>query len=130
MLAVQFRLYLIIIAGSFLSLASHAQVSSGIWFNYKYQTQPSDNPDQETWGTLGDEAIILYLDHQAKASPWLFSAEFRAGPGSFTDPNNNSTGSIYFLFQRILKVSVVDAYIIMIAIYENEICCATKLHML
>ncbi len=102
MLAIPLRPWLIVIAGMVVSLASHAQVSSGVWFNYKYQTDPSDNPDRETWGTLGDEAFVLYFDHQADQYPWLFSGEFRAGPGSFTDPVNNSSGSSYLLHKAYI----------------------------
>lgn len=96
--------YVFFITCSALSLNAQAktQISSGVWYNYSYQTEPSSNANQESWGTLGNEAFVLYLDHQAETSPWQFSAEFRAGPGSFTDPLNNSTGSNYVLHKAWL----------------------------
>lgn len=67
-------------------------LSVGVWANFEYK--PGDPKDREDGGTLGNEAIILYADGAADEGEgiWSYSAEFRAGPGSFTDKANNSTG--------------------------------------
>ena len=81
---------------SLLSLPSHSlaetTIAGGIWANYQYL--PDDEANKNSWGTIGDEALIFYLDGAAEEGEgrWSFSAEVRAGPGTFTDPNNNSTG--------------------------------------
>lgn len=38
------------------------------------------------------EALVLYIDHQQEGTGWKLSAEWRTGPGSFSDSDNNSTG--------------------------------------
>lgn len=64
----------------------------GVWANYSYL--PGDKTSQDTWGRIGDEAAILYAQGQADENEgtWSYGAELRIGPGSFTDPENNSTG--------------------------------------
>lgn len=65
-------------------------ISGGVWFNYRNVND--DDRDDETGGDIADEALVLYVDDKKDGRPWSFSAETRFGPGSFTDPNNNSTG--------------------------------------
>jgi hypothetical protein len=86
-----------------------ADVTIGTWMNYAYQTDPGDNPDRETWGTAGSEALMLYADHQKEDSNWLFSSEFRVGPGSFTDPDNNSSGSTYLMHKSYVAYNFENA---------------------
>lgn len=78
------------------AVASNA-ISGGVWFNHRNVLVEDDfndaeQRDQATLGDIQSEALILYLDYQKKESPWKVSAEWRAGPGSFTDPANNSSG--------------------------------------
>ncbi|EDY85896.1 conserved hypothetical protein [gamma proteobacterium HTCC5015] len=79
-------------AAALLPLQVHASPSlaGGVWFNYGYDDR--EVKDNEDLGDIGGEALILYADHQVEDKPWSVSAEFRMGPGSFTDPANNSTG--------------------------------------
>ncbi|MDQ2075987.1 porin [Marinimicrobium sp. ABcell2] len=65
----------------------------GFWANYRYL--PDDSASRETWGQIRDEAMILYASGRAPEGDrsWLYESELRIGPGSFTDPNNNSTGN-------------------------------------
>lgn len=71
--------------------------SAGIWGTYAYL--PDDDTSQDTWGAFEGEALILYADGKAEPDEgrWLYSAEMRLGPGSFTDPANNSTGDQFTL---------------------------------
>ena len=80
-------------AAAILSTAAHASpnLSGGVWFNYQYAQ--NDKAQQESWGVIDSEALILYADGNVPDTPWTYSAETRIGPGSFTDANNNSTGS-------------------------------------
>ncbi|MVF12025.1 hypothetical protein FT643_07675 [Ketobacter sp. MCCC 1A13808] len=73
------------------STAQHT-LSGGFWANYQYL--PDDEANKNSWGEIGSEALILYLDGAADEADgrWLYSAEVRAGRGSFTDPDNNSSG--------------------------------------
>jgi hypothetical protein len=66
-------------------------ISAGVWANYRYN--PDSELDQDTAGDMGNESLILYGDHAQEDGPWRFSTEVRFGPGSFSDPDNNSTGS-------------------------------------
>lgn len=69
-------------------------LSAGVWANYKYL--PGDKPNTNSGGVIGDEALIFYADGKAQEKGnWLYSAEMRIGPGSFTDPDNNSSGGNY-----------------------------------
>ncbi|WP_198144076.1 hypothetical protein [Gilvimarinus agarilyticus] len=71
-------------------------LSAGVWGTYQYLP---DNPaNKNSGGEFTGEALILYADGDAADSGrWLYSAEFRAGPGSFTDPANNSSGDEFAL---------------------------------
>lgn len=73
------------------SLAGN-ELSIGLWANYQYL--PDDEANENAWGEIGSEALIIYADGEAEAGQgrWSYSAELRLGPGSFTDPVNNSTG--------------------------------------
>lgn len=80
---------------------SHAEdsFSLGVWGNYRYL--PGDDASQETWGQIRDEAVILYASGSADEGEgrWLYASELRLGPGSFTDPANNSTGDQFAMHQ-------------------------------
>ncbi len=66
-------------------------LSAGVWANYQYL--PDDEANKNSGGEFNSEALILYADGDAKdEGKWLYSAEMRFGPGSFTDPENNSSG--------------------------------------
>lgn len=67
-------------------------LAAGLWATYEYL--PDDDTSQDTWGAIKDEALMFYADGNADEGEgsWLYSAEVRFGPGSFTDPANNSTG--------------------------------------
>ena len=68
------------------------QLAGGVWFNYNQSLHSGASEPNN--GTIGDEALVLYADGQAEKGQgnWSYSAEWRMGPGSFTDPDNNSTG--------------------------------------
>ena len=75
-------------------------ISAGVWVNYRYLTDSDFNTvspglnsdlDSETGGDIGRESLILYGDHSQDDGPWRLSTEVRFGPGSFSDPDNNST---------------------------------------
>lgn len=74
-------------------------LSAGVWMNYEYQFDNPSSVHEETRGDIENEALILYADGQADDGDgrWLYSAELRIGPGSFTDPANNSTGDYFSL---------------------------------
>ncbi|VUD67454.1 hypothetical protein TDB9533_03801 [Thalassocella blandensis] len=87
------------------SQSTWAELSTGVWFNYRYVTDSggtSDERDADTFGDIQSEALILYLDDQVKDSPWKLSGEVRFGPGSFTDRANNSTGDNFTLHKAWL----------------------------
>ncbi|CCK77726.1 conserved hypothetical protein [Oleispira antarctica RB-8] len=72
-------------------------ISGGIWLNHQNVLEEDDfnDADQRDQATLGDvnsEALILYIDHQQEGTDWELSAEWRTGPGSFSDGAHNSTG--------------------------------------
>ena len=71
-------------------------LSGGFWINYSY--------DENTYNTnFGDEALIIYLDSEKDpSSPWFYSAEFRIGPGGFSDKDNNTSGQNYVLHKAWL----------------------------
>ena len=70
---------------------STPEFSGGFWVNYSY--------DENSYNThFGDEAAVLYIDKErSENSPWNYSAEFRVGPGGFSDPDNNTTGSSFVI---------------------------------
>ncbi|WP_096761359.1 porin [Hydrogenovibrio kuenenii] len=67
-------------------------LSGGVWFNYNQNL--TSGAQNSNGGNIGDEALVLYADGKAKPGEgnWSYSAEWRMGPGSFTDPKHNSTG--------------------------------------
>jgi hypothetical protein len=70
-------------------------ISGGIWLNHQQIDESGNNKSEreaDTLGTVGSEALVLYIDHQQKDSAWQLSAEWRSGPGSFSDSSNNPTG--------------------------------------
>ncbi len=72
-------------------------ISGGIWLNHQNvlvedDFNDADQRDQATLGDVNSEALILYIDHQQEDSPWQLSAEWRTGPGSFSDGAHNTTG--------------------------------------
>lgn len=78
--------------------AAETALSAGVWANYRYIKD--NDRDEDTFGDVADEALILYADGAAEDDDegnWSFSAELRIGPGSFTDPANNSTGDFFTL---------------------------------
>ncbi len=85
------------------SYASPA-MSGGVWFNYRYVSD--DDRDKETRGDIADEALILYVDDNQKDRDWRFSGELRIGPGSFTDPANNSSGDNFTLHKAWVAYEV------------------------
>jgi hypothetical protein len=68
------------------------KVTVGVWGNYQYL--PDDEINENAWGEIGGEALIIYADGKADEGEgrYRYSAELRIGPGSFTDVENNSTG--------------------------------------
>jgi hypothetical protein len=71
-------------------------ISGGIWLNHQYVTEETGKETTEregsTLGSTNSEALVLYIDHQQEDSAWQLSAEWRTGPGSFSDGAHNSTG--------------------------------------
>lgn len=95
-------------AAVFFTASVHASpdLSGGIWFNYQYQ---QNNPQHEnSWGVIDSEALVLYVDGDVEDTPWTYSAEARFGPGSFTDPDNNSTGDQFGLHKAWLAYQIED----------------------
>lgn len=78
------------------AVLAETDLSAGFWGTYQYL--PDSEANTNSGGEFTGEALILYLDGKADDdASWLYSAEFRAGPGSFTDPANNSTGDEFTL---------------------------------
>lgn len=93
------------------SPAVWADLSAGVWANYRYVTDSSGisaDRDDNSLGDIADEAVILYLDHQAQDSKWSLSAEMRYGPGAFTNPSGNSTGDNFVLHKGYLNYQIDD----------------------
>ncbi|MYM62677.1 porin [Pseudomaricurvus sp. HS19] len=84
-------------------------LSAGVWGTYQYY--PGDDSNTNTGGEFTGEALIIYADGEA-APPerWLYSAEMRFGPGSFTDPDNNSTGDEFTLHKAWVGWRFSDTY--------------------
>lgn len=82
----------LLIAGLSSQSSAETTLGLGVWANYRYL--PDNEANQNAWGEIRDEALILYADGEAEEDEgrWRYSAELRIGPGSFTDPENNSTG--------------------------------------
>ena len=88
-----------ILSFPFSAVAAEHNFSAGVWGTYAYL--PDDDTSRDTWGSFEGEALILYANGEAEEGEgrWLYSAETRFGPGSFTDPENNSTGDNFTLHQ-------------------------------
>lgn len=67
-------------------------ISGGIWLNHQTLTEKDAKRDDDTQGTVNSEALILYIDHKQENTDWQLSAEWRTGPGSFSNKDSNSTG--------------------------------------
>lgn len=79
------------------AVAADTTLTIGAWANYRYVQD--DDRDDETLGDFASEALIIYADGNGSADneAWSYSAELRIGPGSFSDPNNNSSGDNFTL---------------------------------
>lgn len=76
--------------------APEQTLSAGVWGTFQYL--PDDEANKNSGGEFTGEALIIYANGKAEAPErWLYSAEMRFGPGSFTDPNNNSSGDQFAL---------------------------------
>lgn len=98
---------------SFLLLSSGAKaddfpISFGLWANYSYITDGA--VDQGSAGTVGDEGLVVYVDHSFENTKWSFSGEFRAGPGSFTDKKNNTSGHEYTFHKAWVQYKHDDTF--------------------
>ncbi|MDR9500068.1 MAG: hypothetical protein RI556_12900 [Hydrogenovibrio sp.] len=98
------------------TVTAHASnnLAGGVWFNYNYNT--TDGADNDNNGNFGDEALILYADGAAEEGKgnWSYSAELRVGPGSFTDPDNNSTGDQTALHKAWLGFDFAESHKVII----------------
>lgn len=89
------------------SAVASPAISGGVWFNYAYS--PDSERDDETLGSIGDEAVILYFDDKRGGTPWSFSGEVRYGPGSFTRSSSNSTGDTVGLHKAWVGYQLDDS---------------------
>lgn len=91
---------------------AESNLSAGIWGTYAYL--PDDDTSKDTWGAFEGEALILYADGNAGEGEgrWLYSAEMRLGPGSFTDPANNSTGDQFALHKAWVGWQINDDHVV------------------
>jgi len=89
-------LALAISAAAVAPVSASTAISGGIWLNHQQITEDTgaSNSVREgnTLGNVNSETLILYIDHKQENTDWQLSAEWRTGPGSFSDPDNNSTG--------------------------------------
>ncbi|WP_133407828.1 porin [Parashewanella tropica] len=85
-------------------------LSGGVWLNYTYL--PDDKTNKKTNGRIGDEAFVLYANGEAEKGKgnWSYAAEFRVGPGSFTDKANNSTGDAMAMHQAWVGFDLAEKY--------------------
>ncbi|MFT6448713.1 MAG: hypothetical protein ACJAW8_001064 [Oleispira sp.] len=92
----KFLLALAIAASVAAPASASTAISGGIWLNHQIVTEDesgtASDREPQTLGTVNSEALILYVDHQQDDTDWQLSAEWRTGPGSFSDAGNNSTG--------------------------------------
>ncbi|MCW8194778.1 hypothetical protein F6455_08265 [Proteobacteria bacterium 005FR1] len=81
----------------------------GLWANYQYL--PDDEANKNAWGEIGGEALIIYVDGETDEDErnWAYSAEVRFGPGSFTDPENNSTGDQFAIHKAWVAWGLNDS---------------------
>ena len=101
-----FAITLVVPLGISTTAIASPAISGGVWFNYSYAGD-SDR-DDETFGSIGDEAIILYVDDQLEETPWSYSAEARYGPGSFTDRANNTSGDDFSIHKAWVGYEFAD----------------------
>lgn len=88
-----------------------AELVTGIWANYRYVLEDSGiaaDRDSKTLGDIQGEALVFLMDDKREGTQWSFSGEMRFGPGSFTDPYNNSSGDNYLLHKAWLGYQVND----------------------
>ena len=92
--------------------AAQTNLSAGVWA--VYENVRDNDRDEETFGDIKDEALILYMDGHAdpEEGAWSYSAELRIGPGSFTDPGNNSTGNNFALHKAWVGFSLGDRHVL------------------
>lgn len=90
-------------------LHAESSLGAGVWATYEYIDD--NETDEETYGAIKDEALILYADGKAEpeAGRWFYSAELRIGPGSFTDTANNSTGDQIALHKAWLGFQLTES---------------------
>ncbi|MCG8672170.1 MAG: hypothetical protein MI867_22385 [Pseudomonadales bacterium] len=81
-------------------------IAGGFWANY--QNIKDDETEEDTYGTINSEAIILYVDSESKDKQWTFSSEIRFGPGGFTDPSNNSTGDNVVIHKAWIRYNLSE----------------------
>ena len=85
------------------SVAAEPTLSGGFWINYSYDENSHDTH-------FGDQALIAYLDKpKSNDSSFFYSGEFRIGPGSFTDVENNTSGQNYVLHKAWLGYKVNES---------------------
>jgi len=92
--------------------AAENNLGMGVWATYEYL--PGDDASEETFGQIKDEAVILYADGSASEGEGrlLYSSELRIGPGSFTDPDNNSTGDQVALHKAWVGWQLNDNHVV------------------
>lgn len=92
--------------------AADSNLGVGVWGTYEYLFD--NDASEETFGQIKDEAIIFYADGSASEGEgnWLYSAELRMGPGSFTDPANNSTGDQFTVHKAWVGWELDDNHVV------------------
>jgi len=89
-------LALAITAAAVAPVSASTAISGGIWLNHQQITEDTGSDksvrEGDTFGNVNSETLILYIDHKQENTDWQLSAEWRTGPGSFSDADNNSTG--------------------------------------
>ena len=89
-----------------MAAVSSPSISGGFWMNYQYVDD--NDTEEETYGTVNSEALVLYVDSESKDKKWTFSSELRIGPGGFTDPDNNSTGDNIAIHKAWVRLNLSD----------------------
>lgn len=107
--------FLLLVSASVASTALSAEpvqkLSAGVWGTFQYL--PGENSNTNSGGEFTGEALILYADGKGEApETWLYSAEMRFGPGSFTDPDNNSSGDQIALHKAWVGWQLSDHHIV------------------
>lgn len=101
--------------------AAGSDLSAGVWWVYQNVTKSdftsasyNHELDKTTGGNFADPAFILYARDHDEYGPWHYRAEFRIGTGSFTNPQNNNSGSYYTMHQAWIGYDVTDHSILKI----------------